>query len=46
MIRKYPTLIVVASLALVNTACNNCNDCKKFKTTTDLQVEKIDKQNE
>jgi len=39
----YPTLIVVASLALVNTACNDCNDCKKFKTTTDLQVEKIDK---
>lgn len=44
MIRMYPTLIVVASLALVNTACNDCNDCKKFKTATDLQVEKIDKQ--
>ena len=46
MIRKYPTLIVVASLALVNTACNDCKDCKKFKTATDLQVEKIDKQME
>ena len=43
MIRKYPTLIVVASLALVNTACENCSDCKKFKTATDLQVEMIDK---
>jgi len=43
MIRKYPTLFVVASLAMLNTACENCNDCKKFKTTTDLQVEKIDK---
>jgi len=44
MIRKYPALIVVALLTLVNTACENCNDCKKFKTATDLQVEKIDDQ--
>jgi len=43
MIRKYPALILVASLALVNMACNNCHDCKKFKTATDLQVEMIDK---
>jgi len=43
MIRKYPTLIVVASLVLANTGCNNCPECKKFKTATDLQVEMIDK---
>lgn len=43
MIRKYPALILVSSLALVNMACNNCHDCKKFMTAGDLQVEMIDK---
>ena len=46
MIRKYPTLIVVASLASVNTACNNCHTCKSFKTSTDLQLELIAKSRE
>ena len=43
MIGKYSSLIVVASLALVNSACNTCQTCKSFKTATDLQVEMIDK---
>ncbi len=43
MIRKYCSVIVVASLALVNTACNTCQNCKSFKTSTDLQIESIDK---
>ena len=46
MIRKYPALIVVASLALVNTACNTCQNCKELKTSTDMQIEKIDQSRE
>ena len=43
MIGKYGSLIVVASLALMNTACNTCQKCKDLKTATDLQIEMIDK---
>ena len=46
MIGKYSSLIVVASLALVNTACNTCHSCKSFKTSTDLQLELIAKSRE
>jgi len=43
MIGKYRSLIVAVSLALMNTACNTCQNCKEWKTATDLQVEMIDK---
>jgi hypothetical protein len=43
MIGKYASLIVGASLALANTACEPCHKCKKFQTSTDLTVEKIDR---
>ena len=43
MIGKYRLLIVAVSLALANSACNNCQKCKEHKTATDLQVELIDK---
>ncbi len=46
MIRKYPELFVVGVLALVSTACNTCPDCKELKTSTDLQIEKIDQSRE
>ena len=43
MIGKYGSLMVVASMALMNSACNTCQKCNEFKTTTDLQVDMIDK---
>lgn len=46
MIRKYPALFVVAPLALVNSACHTCPNCNALKTSTDLQIEKIDKSRE
>jgi len=42
MIGKYGSLIVVASVALVNTACNTCQKCANIDTATDVQVEKMD----
>ncbi len=43
MFGKYASLIVGASLALANTACEPCHKCKKFQTATDLTIEKIDR---
>ena len=43
MFGKYSSLIVVGSLALSNSACNTCQNCKTLKTSTDLQLELIDK---
>lgn len=43
MIRKYSSLVFVASLAMVNTACNECSDCKSFKTATDQQMDQMAK---
>jgi len=43
MFGKYASLIVGASLALANTACDTCHTCKKFQTSTDLTVEQIDR---
>ena len=46
MIRRYGSLIVVASLALVNAGCNTCDRCKPIKTSTDLQMELINQSRE
>src|SRR3972149_2058780 len=43
MFGKYSSLIVVGALALSNSACNTCQNCKTLKTSTDLQVERINK---
>ena len=43
MFGKHASLIVAASLALVNTACDTCHKCDKYKTATDLTIEKIDR---
>ncbi len=41
MFGKHSLLAAAASLALLNTACNTCQECK-FKGMTDVQAEKID----
>ena len=43
MFGKHASLIVAALLALVNTACDTCHKCNKYKTATDLTIEKIDR---
>ena len=43
MFGKYASLIVGASLALANTACNTCQTCKKFQTANDLTLQQIDR---
>jgi len=42
MIRKYSALFIIVSLALVNTACNTCQNCNGLKTSTQMQIDKID----
>ncbi len=42
MIGKFGLLTVVATVALVNTACNTCQKCANLNTATDVQVEKMD----
>ena len=43
MFGKHASLIVGASLALANTACNTCQTCKKFQTANDLTLQQIDR---